>query len=297
MKPPRRFLLASPRPSRLRAALSVNLKLFRAWFIINVLRCFSRTLNARRWEAEASSTFSRGGEAGTRLCAVAPTLVFSSPNYAALLFCSWRRSLGSAALAASLVMWLSECVHMHAVLWFRSSSCLVESQPPTRGLWLVGVISHLIAALPFGLNSKKGQCSFLHLLLCGYVGKMNQAKSLKVKTNSPPACNTHRSVWFGWDTVQLNVSWYYSGIWFWIFQSKGFLSWISKRWMAEISLAWCPVIAWNLRRLMQKEDVLWPVWQTFIKLGNVAYPSCRAPTRSALKWSASALQTLISFAL
>lgn len=75
VKPRRHFLLAPPRPRRLHAVPSVNLKLFSARFIINVPRCFSLALSARR----RAATSSRGRVAGTRFCAVPPHLLPPPP--------------------------------------------------------------------------------------------------------------------------------------------------------------------------------------------------------------------------
>lgn len=145
VKPPRHFLLASPRPLRLRAVLPVNLKLFSARFIINVLRCFPppRTDAQRQ---TASSTFFPRTRVWHSVLLSAPPLRFFLLLITVILQLA---TLADERTTSSRFRYVTQRVCSHASCTLVSHLLHLGGVASPAGRSLVGAISHLVAALFF----------------------------------------------------------------------------------------------------------------------------------------------------
>lgn len=175
-------------PLRVHAGLSVNLKLFIARFIINVLRCYSLTLSARRRAAR---------EAGTQLCAVPPP-PHPHPLVLILLITvilQLATPVGKRT-SSSRFRYVTQrvCSHARCTLFPSSPHGIITST--AGGLWLV-------ASSSWYEKCKGGPCSLMRVAfvwLLGEIGPMrtthSRGKQLVLWHATKMVCWSGVGIWF-----------------------------------------------------------------------------------------------------
>lgn len=203
----------------------------------------------------ASSMFSRGREAGTRFCAVPPHLPNPPPlSTTTLVFLllitviSQLATLAGERTTSSRFRYVTQRVCSHA----RCTLVVSHLLPPGRVASLaedLGVTVKPIAALSFGMNSKKGQCTFLQYLLfvCNYSSSWRNwiglnhswGKQIVPRLATHMCLNRMFDINFEYDLKKIKI--------------KAFSGGYKKKGLAKVSLTWCIFIAWSLWSLTQRK--------------------------------------------